>query len=233
MHVSDAPLGKELEKTQAAAAARSFAARYLGRTVLAVGAHPDDIELGIGGTVALLTNAGVKVVMAIVSVPAEYEIRVAEAKDSAAILGCELRVLMEGGCKRIEDAKNYQLVGMLDAVVKEFAPGAILTHGPTDFHRDHVAIYHATVPTQRLAQFDLYSYVPTMTRPVPVAFEPNAYVDISSTIETKLKAIAAHRSQFYSRGLAFEFYRDMAKVNGRMVGVEYAEGLAINKIVFA
>jgi N-acetylglucosamine malate deacetylase 1 len=232
MYVSDAPLGGELERTQVAAAARSFATRYLGRTVLAIGAHPDDIELGIGGSVAVLASAGVKVVMAILSVPADYEMRVAEAKDSAAILGCELRVLMEGGCRRIEDAKNYQLVGMLDAVVKEFKPAAILTHGPTDFHRDHVTIYHATVSTQRLAQFDLYSYVPTMTRPMPVPFEPNAYVDISGTIETKLKAIAAHKSQFYSRGLAYEFYRDIARVNGRMVGVDYAEGLAINKIVF-
>ena len=89
------------------------------------------------------------------------------------------------------------------------------------------------MPAQRLAQFDLYSYVPTMTRPVPVPFEPNAFVDISATIDTKLRAIAAHRSQFYSRGLAFEFYRDMARVSGRMVGVDYAEGLAVNKIVFA
>jgi LmbE family N-acetylglucosaminyl deacetylase len=236
MQVTDAPLRSELRlvKSQAAAAAaRSFAARYLGRTVLAIGAHPDDIELGIGGTVALLASAGVKAAMAIVSVPADYDARVAEAKDSAAILGCELRILMQGGCRRIEDAKNYQLVGMLDDLVKEFNPAAILTHGPTDFHRDHVTIYHATVPTQRLAQFDLYSYVPTMTRPVPVPFEPNAFVDISSTIETKLKAIAAHKSQFYSRGLAFEFYRDIARVSGRMVGVDYAEGLAIHKIVFA
>lgn len=232
MQLAEAPFRRELARTHVGAAARSFAARYLGKTVLAVGAHPDDIELGIGGTVAVLTKAGVKVVMAIVSVPAEYDIRVAEAKDSAQILGCELRILMEGGCKRIEDAKNYQLVGMLDELVKAFKPAAILTHGPTDFHRDHVTIYHATVPAQRLAQFDLYSYVPTMTRPVPVAFEPNAFVDISATIDTKLRAIAAHQSQFYSRGLAFEFYRDMARVSGRMVGAEYAEGLAIHKIVF-
>jgi N-acetylglucosamine malate deacetylase 1 len=233
MQVADAPLSTELSKTAQAAAARSFASRYLGRTVLAIGAHPDDIELGIGGTVALLTQAGVKVVQAIVSVPAEYEVRVAEARESSRILGCELRVLMEGSCRRIEDAKNYQLVGMLDAVVREFNPAAILTHGPTDFHRDHVTIYHATVSTQRLAQFDLFSYVPTMTRPVPVPFEPNAYIDVSSTIETKLASIAAHKSQFYSRGLAFEFYRDIARVNGRMVGVDYAESLAINKLVFA
>jgi N-acetylglucosamine malate deacetylase 1 len=212
--------------------ASSFAARYLGRTVLAVGAHPDDIELGVGGTIAVLTNAGVKVVMAIVSVPAAYDVRVAEANDSSAILGCELRILQQGGCKRIEDLKNYQLVELLDALVKEFRPAAVLTHGPTDFHRDHVTLYHAMVSTQRIAQFDLYSYVPTMTRPVPVPFEPNAYVDISSTMDTKLRAIAAHKSQFYSRGLPFEFYRDLARVNGRMVGVDYAEALAIGKIVF-
>jgi LmbE family N-acetylglucosaminyl deacetylase len=117
--------------------------------------------------------------------------------------------------------------------VREAKPAAVLTHGPTDFHHDHVTVYHATVAAQRVTQFDLYSYVPTMTRPVPVPFQPNAYVDISSTMETKLQAIAAHKSQFYSRGLAFEFYRDLARVNGRMVGVDYAEALAVDKIVFA
>jgi LmbE family N-acetylglucosaminyl deacetylase len=231
MQVTDAPLTQELAKTEAAATARSFAGRYFGRTVLAVGAHPDDIELGIGGTLAVLTQAGVKVVMGIVSVPADYDTRVAEAKDSAAILGCELRVLMNG-CQRIEDLKNYQLVGLLDRLVKDVQPAAVLTHGPTDFHRDHVQVYHATVSTQRLVQFDLYSYLPTMCRPVPVPFQPRAYVDVSATIETKLRAIAAHRSQFYSRGIAYDFYRDIARVTGRMVGVEYAEGLDINKIVF-
>jgi len=230
MLVQDAPLESGVA---AGLRARGFAARYVGHTVIALGAHPDDIELGIGGTLAVLTGAGVKVVMAIVSVPADYATRVAEATDSAAILDCKLRVLMEGECRRIEDVKNYQLVGLIDGLVKEYRPAAVLTHGPTDFHRDHVLIYHAAVATQRLAPFDLYSYAPTMCRPVPVPFQPRAYVDISATIDTKMRAIAAHKSQFYSRGLTFEFYREMARVNGRMVGVDYAEGLDVSKIVFA
>ena len=61
----------------------------------------------------------------------------------------------------------------------------------------------------------------------------NYILNFGSALDTKLKAIATHKSQFYSRGLAFEFYRDIARVNGRMVGVEYAEGLAISKLVFA
>ena len=229
MRLMDTPL----RPGTAAPAARRFAARYKDSTVVALGAHPDDLELGVGGTLAALSRGGARVVMAVCSVPSDYDTRFREAKAAAAILGCELRILMDGGCRRIEDLKTYQLVGMLDNLVRELQPSALLTHGPGDFHRDHVAVYHAAVSTQRLAPFDLYSYPPTMTRPVPVAFQPRAYIDISSTLDTKLRAIAAHKSQFYSRGLGFEFCREMARVNGRMVGVDYAEGLDIGKMVFA
>lgn len=214
-------------------AARSFPARYTGRTVVALGAHPDDLELGIGGTLAALSRGGARVVMAICSVPADFETRWAEAKAAAAILGCELRLLMDGGHRRIEDLKTYQLVGMLDELVRELGPSALLTHGPGDFHRDHVAVYHAAVSTQRLSQFDFYSYLPTMCRPVPVPFQPRAYVDISATIELKMQAIAAHPSQFGARGITFDLYRDIARLTGRMCGTQYAEGLDINRMVFA
>ncbi len=214
-------------------AARTFPARYTGRTVLALGAHPDDLELGIGGTLAALSRGGARVVMAICSVPADFDTRYAEAKAAAAILGCELRVLMDGGCRRIEDVKTYQLVGMLDDLVRELAPSALLTHGPSDFHRDHVAVFHAAVSTQRLLQFDFYSYLPTMCRPVPVPFQPRAYIDISDTMDTKIQAIAAHPSQFGARGITFELYRDIARLTGRMCGVHYAEGLDINRMVFS
>jgi len=231
MHVSDAPL--EHLDAATAAAVTSFPARYYGRTVLAIGAHPDDIELGIGGTLAVLSRGGAKVVMAICSVPADYDTRIAEAKAAAKILGADLRILMDGGCKRIEDVKHYQLVGMIDALVKELKPACVLTHGPTDFHRDHVTVYNASTAAQRLAAFDFFSYLPTMCRPVPVPFQPRAYIDITSTIDVKIQSIAAHQSQFYSRGLTYEMYRDISRINGRMAGVQYAEGLDISRIVFS
>ena len=227
---TDAPLGKLLVARKAA---RSFAARYAGRTVLAIGAHPDDIELGIGATLAVLSGAGARVVMAICSVPSDYELRRAEALDAAAILGCELRILMDGGSRRIEDVKTYQLVGLIDDLVRELQPAAMLTHGSTDFHGDHVLVHHASVPAQRLHSFDFYSYLPTMVRPVPVPFQPRAYIDVSGTIETKIAAIAAHKSQFTARGLCFDYYREIAHLSGRMCGVDYAEGLDIGRIVFA
>jgi LmbE family N-acetylglucosaminyl deacetylase len=232
MQVLDAPV-LDAPLTEVRPVKHPFAARYAGRTVLAIGAHPDDNELGIGGTLAALARGGVRVVMAACSVPVDFEIRYAEAKAAAAILGCELRIVMEGGCRRIEDVKTYQLVGMLDELVREFSPAALLTHGPSDFHRDHVMVYHAAVSTQRLGQFDFYSYLPTMCRPVPVPFQARVYIDISNTIGKKIQAIGAHRSQFDHRGVNFELYRDIARVTGRMCGAEYAEGLDVGRMVFA
>jgi LmbE family N-acetylglucosaminyl deacetylase len=68
---------------------------------------------------------------------------------------------------------------------------------------------------------------------VPVPFHPRAYVDITDTIETKLRAIAAHQSQFKCRGLGIDIYRDIARLNGRMVGVQYAEGLEVGRMLLA
>ena len=209
-------------------------ARYKDRTVLAIGAHPDDLELAIGGTLAKLRNTGARVVMGVVSIPADYETRRREAEQAAEILGCELRILVDGGTtKRIEDMKTYELVKILDGVIKELQPAAVLTHGPSEFHRDHVLVYDAAVSTQRLRYFDFFCYHPNFCRPVPVQFHPRAYVDVSDTIEQKMDAIAAHRSQFGNRNLPIDIYRDIARMNGRMVGVQYAEGLDVSRILLA
>ena len=57
----------------------SLAARYAGTTVLAIGAHPDDLEIGIGGTLAKLRKEGANVIMCVASIPKDYEVRLAEA----------------------------------------------------------------------------------------------------------------------------------------------------------
>jgi LmbE family N-acetylglucosaminyl deacetylase len=208
-----------------------LAARYAGATVLAIGAHPDDLELAVGGTLARLARHAARVVMAVVSIPSDFATRMAEAKRAAAILGCELRVLIGERCARIDDLKSYQLVGMLDALVCELEPAAVMTHSANEFHRDHVAVHSASYSTQRLRPFDFFHFNPTMCRPVPVSFQPRAYIDISETIELKMQAIAAHASQFGARGLDGELYLDLARLNGRMVGVKYAEGLDVGRML--
>jgi LmbE family N-acetylglucosaminyl deacetylase len=211
----------------------SIASRYAGRTVVAIGAHPDDLEIGIGGTLAKMQREGAHVVMCVASIPKDYEVRREEAMRGAEILGCELKVLMDGGPQRLEDVKTCDLVGMLDAMIREYEPAAVLTHSKADFHNDHLLLYNACLPTQRLAYFDFFSYHPTNCRPVPIAFHPNAYVDISDTIDAKMHSITAHASQFGGRGLDTEMYREFAHVQGRMIGCNYAEGLDVQRMLLA
>lgn len=211
----------------------SLASRYGGRTVLAIGAHPDDLELAIGGTLARLARESARVVMAVVSIPADFATRRAEAQRAAEILGCELRILVDDDCCRVDDIRNHQLVGMLDALVRSVKPAAVFTHSASEFHSDHVVVHNACLSTQRLERFDFFQFSPTMTRAVPVAFHPRAYVDVTGTIDAKMEAIAAHASQFATRGLDAEMFRDIARLNGRMVGVKYAEGLDVGRMLIA
>lgn len=211
----------------------SLASRYGGRTVLAIGAHPDDLELAIGGMLARLSRESARVVMVVVSIPGDFATRRAEAERAAAILGCELRFLMDGEPKRIDDVKTYQLVGMMDALVRELQPAAVLTHSGNEFHRDHVAVHNAVISSQRLKPFDFFQFNPTMVRPVPVQFHPRIYVDVTDTIDAKMQAIESHTSQFGARGLDSEMYRDLARICGRMVGVKYAEGLDVGRMLLA
>ena len=205
--------------------------RYAGRTVLALGAHPDDAELGIGGTLARLRRNGARVVLAVVSVPGDYNVRRREAERAADILGAELRILIDAPGKRIEDFRHCDLVALIDREVKDLAPAAVLSHGPAEFHRDHVIVHEAALAAQRLRYFDFFTYQPNFCRPVPVAFHARAFVDISETIETKMRAIEAHASQFSQRAIATDIFREMARLAGRLVGVQYAEGLDVGRLL--
>jgi len=201
--------------------------RYAGETVLAVGAHPDDLELGVGGTLARLSGAGARVVMAVLSIPSQLRSRRAEASRAAAILGCEVRFLTPNRCARVEDFKSHQLVGMIDGLVRELKPAAMFSHCLANLHTDHKLAYDACMASQRLRYFDIFCYSPTSCHSVNIAFHPHAYIDISDTIEAKMRAIRSHSTQFDARGLKTEHYREASRGTGRIVGVDYAEGLEV------
>ncbi|MBI4425879.1 MAG: PIG-L family deacetylase [Elusimicrobia bacterium] len=201
---------------------------YAGKTVIAIGAHPDDLELGIGGTLARMARAGAKVVGMIASVPSKFEQRKAEARDAAGIVGMsELRFLSPDRPSRVEDLKGYELAQWVESVIEEVKPAAMLSHGRSDFHRDHLIVHNACLEASRVAFFDFFTYFPTMCRPVAVDFHPRVYVDISETIQTKMDAIGAYPSQFQSRDLDTDFCRAQAREHGRRVGVQYAEALQV------
>jgi LmbE family N-acetylglucosaminyl deacetylase len=214
-------------KPRAVAVKKDILARYAGVTVLAVGAHPDDLELGVGGTLARLSAGGARVVMAVLSIPNKRLSRIEEGRKAAAILGCEVRFMTPDRCSRVEDLKNHRLVGMIDGLVRELKPAAMFTHCLANLHTDHKLAHTACMASQRLSYFDIFCYSPTSCHAINIAFQPHAYIDISQTIEEKMKAIRTHSSQFERRGLRTEHYREASNRTGAIVGVDYAEGVEV------
>lgn len=199
---------------------------YAGCTVLALGAHPDDVEMGMGGSVARLTQAGARVIVAVVCAPSQLEIRRREAQAACDVLGATFHLIYERTC-RVEDMRGHELVARLDELVEEHRPAAVFSHGASDDHRDHRLVFEAFKASLRLGAMDAYCYQPCSCRPGPAAFEPQAYVDIGATLDLKMAAVGAHRSQFQARGLGTEFLRDVARFYGYQAGVTYAEGLKV------
>lgn len=205
----------------------AFLQRYAGRTVIAIGAHPDDVEVGMGGAVARMVAAGARVLVVAVCAPTQLAVRVAEAQRASEILGSSFLLIRDGACSRVEDIKTHELVAELDHLVAAHEPVALFAHGKSDAHKDHRLVYDAFQATLRLGGMEAFCYQPCSCRPGQISFTPQAFVDISSTLERKLAAIDAHRSQFAERGITPEFQRDLARYYGRQAGYAYAEGLEV------
>src|SRR5687767_4702412 len=129
-------------------AGASWAALYAGKTVLAVGARPGDLELGIGGTLALLSTRGARVVLAAIGAPEAPQTADEECRRAAAALGCEARLLETERCFRLEDAPTYRLAGLIEALLCELEPAALFAHSPRSVDASHHLTFSACVESQ-------------------------------------------------------------------------------------
>jgi len=195
--------------------------KRLPQTVLALGAHPDDLEVGAGGLIARLTAGGARVTMAVVSVPNLFATRVGEAKAGAARLGAELVLMHPDDISRIDEIAMHALVARFDELVAEHAPDLVIAHGPSDLHYEHLLVHRATVSAVRRCPCDLLAYNASPDLGPHARMTGAAFVDITSTIDTKLAAIAVHASQIGDRTLASR--RDQMRAAGRLCGAGYAE----------
>ncbi|MCW5962262.1 MAG: bacillithiol biosynthesis deacetylase BshB1 [Pyrinomonadaceae bacterium] len=177
--------------------------------VLAVFAHPDDMELTVGGTLLKMNSLGyrtgaIDVTRGEMGTRGTVQGRASEAKEAAEILKLEVREnlgLPDGHVFATDEARR-KLVRKL----REFKPKLILTHQFDDPHPDHDHIAQLVRESARLSSMKNYDAEAGLDRiPVPrVAYnifsrrvQPSFIVDISDFLETKMQAIRAHRSQFH------------------------------------
>jgi N-acetylglucosamine malate deacetylase 1 len=200
--------------------------------VLALGAHPDDLEVGAGGLLARLRRSGAKVVGGVVSLPSQREERVREAEAGARILGLQLVILNAAATSRVEDIPMHELVRQLDGLVHDVRPDLVITHSAYDLHWDHSLVNRATVSSLRRWPCDLLAYLSSYEMNAQLSSRAigQCFADVTDTIDTKIEAITAHRSQLPKMDV--ESTRDLARAMGRLAGVPYAESYEVLRLRF-
>jgi LmbE family N-acetylglucosaminyl deacetylase len=192
-----------------------------GGRVLAIGAHPDDLEVGAGGLLARLSAEGADVTMAIVSIPNHTEQRRSEAQAGAEVLDADLFILHEERPCRVEDIPMHELVRRLDTIVGDVRPDLVITHSAHDLHWDHSLVNRAVVSALRRTPCDLLAFLSSPEMNAQARAIGQCFADISTSIEMKIQAISAHKSQLPK--LDLESSRDLARAMGRISGYQYAE----------
>ena len=213
--------------------------------ILAVGAHPDDVELGCGGTLALLARKGRSVGILDLTrgeagTRGTPETRAAEAAESARILGARFRDGLDlgDGNLRTDRAAELEVVD----VIRRRRPRLVFAPLPNDRHPDHVRAGRLVTDAAFYAGLRALETGRPPHRPQQVVYfpstflaEPTFLVDVTELLETKLAAVRAFRSQFFdpaSREPATfisspEFLEGVtarARSFGRLANVGAAEG---------
>lgn len=163
--------------------------------VLGIGAHPDDVELGAGGTLIKHKENDDEVNVIIFTYGeadgTPVKVRRKEINASMKILNPNSVDIYGFSAYEANYAKQ-EFIDALKKSVKKIKPDRIYVHSPYDYHQVHLAVTRCSLIASRdVKQIFLYE---TLSSTTP-EFIPNAYVDISSTIVKKLKCSYAYRSQ--------------------------------------
>jgi bacillithiol biosynthesis deacetylase BshB1 len=225
--------------------------------ILAIGAHPDDVELGCSGTLMKQIDKGHKVgildlTRGELGTRGSAETRMKEVEVSSKILGIHVRenAGFEDGFFTNDKAHQLELIKF----IRKYQPAVVISNAKYDRHPDHARSAQLTYDACFLA--GLPKIETRMNGEVQKAFRPKALyhyiqaihtepdfvVDISSYFERKLEAVRAFKSQFHNPGSHepetfistpqfLEFVKARALHFGTPVGARYAEGFTVNRIM--
>lgn len=191
------------------------------RRVLAIGAHPDDLELACGGALAKFVDAGHEVhamVMSRGAVGGAEAVRLSEAQRGAAFLGARTVTVHDFPDTALAQAEQG-LVAAIEAAIDHVDPDVILTHSAHDQHQDHAAVHAATLRAARQRTTILCYESPSATR----AFNPSVFIDIADHLDVKVQAVRLHRDQAGKPYMSAQRLRGLATFRGAQAKREYAE----------
>jgi LmbE family N-acetylglucosaminyl deacetylase len=211
--------------------------------LLVVVAHPDDETLGAGGTVARFAAEGSRVWVAVVcdGVTARHA-EVDRQKDCARracdVLGVENVVFCDLPDQRLDGLSLLDVILPIERCVADLRPHVVLTHFAEDVNQDHGVVSRATMVATRptpgttvhtVMCFETASSTEWAPPFTGSTFAPSVYVDIASTLDTKVRAMAVYADTHacelkpYPHPRSLEAVEIYAKRHGIAVGLEAAE----------
>lgn len=205
------------------------------QSVIAFGAHPDDLEIGMGGTLAKLARLGYDVNLVIATLPNFVktdikEQRRIEATMSAKTLGCKSPQFLDLSPDEITIGRKF--VTMIDDIINKHKPEAVFTQWIGDSHQDHQALTRAVIAASRDSN-NLFMYETTIPGGLTEnAFRPQLYIDITETLEVKSNALDCFHSQKNNRcgNLWIDAVVGRCSYRGYQMNVKYAEAFEVVKV---
>ena len=216
--------------------------------ILAVGAHPDDVELGCGGLLLAMQGRGYR--FAILDLTAgemgsrgTRELRAREAKAAADALGASARECLELPDSRLRPTDGA--LRLMVEAIRKWRPKLIVSMDPADHHPDHAAtgeIVQRAAFLAALERFEAEGEPHRARRVIRYSrhpwFRPSFVVDISEVVDRKLEAIRCYASQFTRAAPGAKtpisepgFEDDLRafwRHHGRGIGAHYAEPFAMD-----
>ena len=198
--------------------------------VLAIGAHPDDIEYGCAGTLIRYGQAGHQVFLFVMTrgeAGGDPDLRVKEQEASSHIMGA--KDIFWGGYEDTMLPLSRELIIRLEKVINKINPEVILVNYRYDSHQDHRNLADATISATRHAKNLLFFEGPTTYN-----FVANIFVDITAILPQKLRTLKAHFSQITKTNInsmsILELATSTANYRGIQSRVKYAEGFISNRL---
>jgi LmbE family N-acetylglucosaminyl deacetylase len=192
--------------------------------ILAIGAHPDDIEFGCAGTLMRYVENGHEV-YAFVATRGEAggsaATRHDEAEEAARRMGATK--VFWGDYRDTELTLAKSLIDDIEKALEAVNPSFIFVHHKDDTHQDHRILSQAAISATRFVRNVLFYEGPTT-----VDFHPNVFVDITSLMERKLVVLGVHASQVEKTNIPGLSILDIAKSVAVSRGIQartaHAEG---------
>ncbi|MFK3981590.1 PIG-L deacetylase family protein [Micromonospora sp. NPDC050397] len=194
----------------------------LPRRVLAIGAHPDDLELACGGTLLRLVDSGHEVHVLVMSHGGrggDGAVRADEARSAGRFLGATGIEVLDLPDTRLAGHEN-EMADAIERTLRRHQPDLIFTHSGNDQHQDHRAVHLATLRAARQHPAVLCYESPSVT----AEFRPSVFVDITDQLDAKVCAVATHHDQRAKPYVGERQVRGLAAFRGGQARVPLAEG---------